>query len=128
MIFLLLLFYFLSCKHLHLHLCNLADAFIQSDLQCIQAILGIEPTTFCTVNAMLLPLSHRNTHDITIVMKCPIQINLPFLALPYSTEMASFYFTEKVKCPLNNGGIIGAVWLEFKKVFDPANHIIQCLN
>ncbi len=40
---------------------HLADAFIQSDLQCIQAInflqyvcsLGIEPTTFCAVNAML---------------------------------------------------------------------------
>ncbi len=41
----------------------LADAFIQSDLQCIQAIhfsfyqyvcsLGIEPTTFCAANAML---------------------------------------------------------------------------
>ncbi len=43
---------------LHLHL---ADAFIQSDLQCIQTIhfyqyvcsLGIEPTTFCAANAML---------------------------------------------------------------------------
>ncbi len=48
---------------------HLADAFIQSDLQCIQAIhfivsmhytfllyvcsLGIEPTTFCTTDAML---------------------------------------------------------------------------
>ncbi len=40
---------------------HLADAFIQSDLQCIQAIhvyhyvcsLGIEPTTFCATNAML---------------------------------------------------------------------------
>ncbi len=39
---------------------HLADAFIQSDLQCIQAIrivsmcsLGIEPTTFCTANTML---------------------------------------------------------------------------
>ncbi len=40
---------------------HLADAFIQSDLQCIQAILyfyqyvcslGIEPTTFCAANAM----------------------------------------------------------------------------
>ncbi len=39
----------------------LADAFIQSDLQCIQVIhfcqyvcsLGIEPTTFCAANAML---------------------------------------------------------------------------
>ncbi len=40
---------------------HLADAFIQSDLQCSQAIhsfismcsLGIEPTTFCAANAML---------------------------------------------------------------------------
>ncbi len=44
---------------------HLADAFIQSDLQCIQSIhlfvffyqyvcsLGIEPTTFCASNAML---------------------------------------------------------------------------
>ncbi len=41
---------------------HLADAFIQSDLQCIQDIiffyqyvcsLGIEPTTFCTANTML---------------------------------------------------------------------------
>ncbi len=39
---------------------HLADAFIQSDLQCIQVIhfmlvcsLGIEPTTFCAANAML---------------------------------------------------------------------------
>ncbi len=41
---------------------HLADAFIQSDFQCIQVILfffvsmcslGIEPTTFCAANAML---------------------------------------------------------------------------
>ncbi len=42
---------------------HLADAFIQSDLQCIQAIhlfyyqyvcsLGIEPKTFCATNPML---------------------------------------------------------------------------
>ncbi len=40
---------------------HLADTFIQSDLQCIQAThfivsmcsLGIEPTTFCAANAML---------------------------------------------------------------------------
>ncbi len=40
---------------------HLADAFIQSDLHCIQAIhvfismcfLGIEPTTFCVADAML---------------------------------------------------------------------------
>ncbi len=48
--------------HLHFTFMHLADAFIQSDLQCIQAIhffnqyvcsLGIEPTTFCAANAML---------------------------------------------------------------------------
>ncbi len=41
---------------------HLADAFIQSDLQCTQAIpffyqyvgsLGIQPTTFCAANTML---------------------------------------------------------------------------
>ncbi len=40
---------------------HLADTYIQSDFQCIQAIhffvsmcsLGIEPTTFCAANAML---------------------------------------------------------------------------
>ncbi len=37
---------------------HLADTFIQSDLQCIQATfcmcsLGIEPTTFCAANVML---------------------------------------------------------------------------
>ncbi len=40
---------------------HLADAFIQSNLQCIQAIhfcqyvcsLGIEPTPFCAANTML---------------------------------------------------------------------------
>ncbi len=47
-----------GCHHLHLHL---SDAFIQSNLQCIQAIhfcqyvcsLEIEPTTFCVADAML---------------------------------------------------------------------------
>ncbi len=47
--------------HLHFTFMPLADALIQSDLQCIQAIhfcqyvcfLRIEPTTFCAANAML---------------------------------------------------------------------------
>ncbi len=52
---------------------HLADAFIQSDSQSIQAThfyfhymcsLGIEPTTFCTANAM--PLSHRDTIFVAI--------------------------------------------------------------
>ncbi len=51
---------------------HLADAFIQSDLQCIQAIhcfyqyvcfLGIEPTTFCH-NA--LPLSLSDSIDTVV--------------------------------------------------------------
>ncbi len=50
----------LHCIH-SINFMHLADAFIQSDLQCIQAIhvfvstcsLGIEPTTFCAANAML---------------------------------------------------------------------------
>ncbi len=44
-----------KCTFMHL-----ADAFVQSDLQYIQAInvlsvcsLGIEPTTFCAANTML---------------------------------------------------------------------------
>ncbi len=49
----------------NIYIYALADAFIQSDLQCIQAIhyylffyqyvcsLGIEPKTFCAANAML---------------------------------------------------------------------------
>ncbi len=51
----------ISKRHLHYIIFkHLADAFIQSDLQCIQAILfffmcslDIEPTTFCTAKAML---------------------------------------------------------------------------
>ncbi len=52
---------------------HLADAFIQSDLQCIQAIhffyyqyvcsLGIEPMTFCAANAMLY---HRATGPLNL--------------------------------------------------------------
>ncbi len=50
------------CKHNFFYIfMHLADAFIQSDLYCIQALhfcqyvcsLGIEPTTFCAANAML---------------------------------------------------------------------------
>ncbi len=53
---------------------HLADAFIQSDLQYIQAIhlfyqyvcsLGIEPTTFCAANAMLYHWA-TGTHYINI--------------------------------------------------------------
>ncbi len=46
----------------------------------------------------------------------------------YSTEMASFYFTEKVKSSLDNGGIIGAVWLDLKKAFDTANHMCKLIG
>ncbi len=59
-----ILFAYLSYKGLRAHpdYLHLSDSFIQSHLQCIQVItfycqyvcsLGIEPTTFCTANAML---------------------------------------------------------------------------
>ncbi len=52
----------MGLSDLHFTFMHLADAFIQSDLQCIQDLicffqyvcsLGIEPTTFCGANAML---------------------------------------------------------------------------
>ncbi len=42
----------------------------------------------------------------------------------YSTEMANCYFTEKVKSLLDKGGVVGAVFLDFKKAFDTLNHRI----
>ncbi len=53
---------------------HLADAFIQSDLQCIQAIhffcqyvcsLGIEPTTFCAADSTVPQEHHNIWHHIT---------------------------------------------------------------
>ncbi len=66
----------LLIKHTFIFM-HLADAFIQSDLQCISyhyvCSLGIEPTTFCTVNAMLttepqedLHTLHTGTHILNI--------------------------------------------------------------
>ncbi len=58
---------------------HLADAFIQSDLQCIQAIhfffqyvcsLGIEPTTFCAANAMLY---HQATGTIQSIPEITVK-------------------------------------------------------
>ncbi len=55
----ILIFLWILC---YIYILHLADAFIQSDLQCIQVIqffcqyvcsLGIEPTTFCAANTML---------------------------------------------------------------------------
>ncbi len=50
----------MQCDFITFTFMHLADAFIQSDLQCIQVkhvlyvcSLGIEPTTFCAANAML---------------------------------------------------------------------------
>ncbi len=54
---------------------HLADAFIQSDLQCIQNIiffyqyvcsLGIEPTTFCAANAMLYHWATGTSYSIFV--------------------------------------------------------------
>ncbi len=65
---------------------HLADAFIQSDLQCIQAIyffyqyacsLGIEPTTFCAANTMLYHWAtgtHRTSFQFVNVQYFPIVV------------------------------------------------------
>ncbi len=63
---------------------HLADAFIQSDLQCIQVMhcfcqymcsLGIEPTTFCAANTMLYHWATGTLLFISILglrpMSCP---------------------------------------------------------
>ncbi len=66
-------------------LIHLADAFIQSNLQCIQAIhlfsqnvcsLGIEPTTFCAANAMLTtePQEHHNAIITVYIDKWSIKM------------------------------------------------------
>ncbi len=68
---------------------HLADAFIQSDLQCIQAIhffffyqyvcsLGIEPMTFRAANNAL-PLSHRNIF-LEMLQKISVSHTCSFLS------------------------------------------------
>lgn len=41
-----------------------------------------------------------------------------------STEMALCHFTERVKCSLDNGSVVGAVFLDLKKAFDTVSHEI----
>ncbi len=60
----------------------LADAFIQSDLQCIQVIhfcqcvcsLGIEPTTFCAANAMLYHWATE--HKLVFTTQASLQVRV----------------------------------------------------
>ncbi len=40
----------------------------------------------------------------------------------HSTETANCYFVEQIKSSLDRGGVVGAVFLDFKKVFDTVNH------
>ena len=42
----------------------------------------------------------------------------------HSTEMANCYLTENIKSSLDNGKVVGAVFLDLKKAFDTLNHEI----
>ncbi len=42
----------------------------------------------------------------------------------YSTEMANCFLTEFIKGALDNGNVVGAVFLDLKKAFDTVNHEI----
>ncbi len=70
---------------------HLADAFIQSDLQCIQAIhffnqyvcsLGIEPTTFCSQCSSTEPQEHNSLPVfIQNILNCVPKTNKAFTGL-----------------------------------------------
>ena len=42
----------------------------------------------------------------------------------YSTELANCYLTEMIKQSLDEGNVVGAVFLDLKKAFDTVNHEI----
>ncbi len=88
---------------------HLADAFIQSDLQCIQDILffffyqyvcslGIEPTTFCAANAMLYHWA-TETH-IWHQIQCKYWLSTRSLSL--SLSLSTIFCTGSVGKNLAN--------------------------
>ena len=42
----------------------------------------------------------------------------------HSTETACFYLLEVTKINLDQGGVVGAVFLDLRKAFDTVNHDI----
>ncbi len=42
----------------------------------------------------------------------------------YSTEMAICHFIDNIKSSLDQGKVVGAVFLELKKAFDTVNHVV----
>ena len=40
----------------------------------------------------------------------------------HSTDTALCYFVEELKSKLDNGGVVGAIFLDLKKAFDAINH------
>lgn len=48
--------------------------------------------------------------------------------LQHSTETAYFYFWEKMKQSLDQGYVLGAVFIDLKKAFDTVNILFLYLN
>ncbi len=42
----------------------------------------------------------------------------------YSTETANCFMLENIKTLMDKGGVVGAVFLDFKKAFETVNHEI----
>ncbi len=88
--------------HLHFTFMHLSDAFIQSDLQCIQAIhfcqyvcsLGIEPMIFCAANAMLYNWATGTMvliKMISVIIHINIRLSLKLFRIYYITMTFSIF-------------------------------------
>ena len=63
-------------------------------------------------------IEHLNTSTFSLH---PMQFGF---RAKYSTETANCFFTEQIKSKMDNGGVVGAVFLDLKKDFDTVNHKI----
>lgn len=64
-------------------------------------------------------VSHLNEGEFTLH---PMQFGF---RKHHSTETANCFFVEQIKSLLDKGGVVGDVFLDFKKAFDTVNHNYQ---